>query len=312
VARGCAAHEREHLWRHVVAHARADGRRAGLAPGDTVSRARDRWAGNPSYRGRWRLCDISRSHLRGPDPGHHQPARRAGADHRPRSAADLRDGRALAGGNAGEPRGNGDVAQLGDERCGRGFDRARHVQLVGRCGDRLVAYAHPVGRARWTASLRYRQDAQRGRLLSGAGTTVFRWPRPARLWSRASRAQRNRTHRTGVDVLGRADGAAVKVYFHTFGCKANQYDTERVRQAFDDSGGVAVDDPALADIAVVNSCTVTSESEVKLRRFVRPLANADHAPTIVMGCAAALDDGTIAALPSVRAVVANADPVTGL
>src|SRR5205823_13546877 len=32
------------------------------------------------------------------------------------------------------------------------------------------------------------------------------------------------------------------------------------------------------------------------------------AQTIVMGCAAALDDGTIAALPSVRAVVPNADP----
>jgi len=104
----------------------------------------------------------------------------------------------------------------------------------------------------------------------------------------------------------------VKVYFHTFGCKANQYDTERVRQAFDESGGVVVDDPALADIAVVNSCTVTSESEVKLRRFVRHIAKASHAQTIVMGCAAALDDGTIAALPSVRAVVANADPVTVL
>ena len=104
----------------------------------------------------------------------------------------------------------------------------------------------------------------------------------------------------------------MKVYFHTFGCKANQYDTERVRQAFDESGGVVVDDPALADIAVVNSCTVTSESEVKLRRFVRHIAKASHAQTIVMGCAAALDDGTIAALPSVRAVVANADPVTVL
>jgi len=30
--------------------------------------------------------------------------------------------------------------------------------------------------------------------------------------------------------------------------------------------------------------------------------------TIVMGCAAALDDGAIAALPGVRAVVPNADP----
>jgi len=100
----------------------------------------------------------------------------------------------------------------------------------------------------------------------------------------------------------------VNVYFHTFGCKANQYDTERVRQAFDSRGAVVVDDPALADVAVINSCTVTSESEVKLRRFVRHVATTSHTETIVMGCAAALDDGAIAALPSVRAVVANADP----
>jgi len=100
----------------------------------------------------------------------------------------------------------------------------------------------------------------------------------------------------------------VRVYFHTFGCKANQYDTERVRQAFDANGAVVVDDPALADLAVVNSCTVTHESEVKLRRFVRQVAKGSHARTIVMGCAAALDDGSIAALPSVHAVVANAEP----
>lgn len=104
----------------------------------------------------------------------------------------------------------------------------------------------------------------------------------------------------------------MNVYFHTFGCKANQYDTDRVRQAFDVSGAVVVDDPALADLAVVNSCTVTNESEVKLRRFVRHIAKTGHAQTIVMGCAAALDDGSIAALPSVRAVVANAEPQTVL
>ncbi len=100
----------------------------------------------------------------------------------------------------------------------------------------------------------------------------------------------------------------MNVYFHTFGCKANQYDTDRVREAFDANGAVVVDDPALADVAVINSCTVTSESEVKLRRLVRHVAKSGPAQTIVMGCAAALDDGTIAALPSVRAVVANADP----
>ncbi len=100
----------------------------------------------------------------------------------------------------------------------------------------------------------------------------------------------------------------MRVYFHTFGCRANQYDTDVVRRRFTDEGAVLVDDPALADLAVINSCTVTHESEVKLRRYVRHVAKTGTAQTIVMGCAAALDDGSIAALPSVRAVVANADP----
>jgi len=100
----------------------------------------------------------------------------------------------------------------------------------------------------------------------------------------------------------------VNVYFHTFGCKANQYDTERVRQAFADAGVTVVDAADAADLAVINSCTVTHESEAKLRRYVRRQARAGR-DAIVMGCAAALDDGVLAALPGVRAVVGGADPV---
>jgi len=101
----------------------------------------------------------------------------------------------------------------------------------------------------------------------------------------------------------------VNVYFHTFGCKANQYDTALVRQAFADQGVVVVDDPAAADLAVVNSCTVTHESEAKLGRLVRRLARQNgRLETVVMGCAAALDNGRIAGMPSVRAVVGGAEP----
>ena len=106
--------------------------------------------------------------------------------------------------------------------------------------------------------------------------------------------------------------ASVNVFFHTFGCKANQYDTALVEQAFADQGATVVDDPAAADVAVVNSCTVTHEAEAKLRRFVRRLARGNRLETVVMGCAAARDDGTIAALPRVRAVVGGADPATVL
>ena len=99
----------------------------------------------------------------------------------------------------------------------------------------------------------------------------------------------------------------MNVYFHTFGCKANQYDTERVRQAFADAGATVVEAADDAELAVVNSCTVTEESESKLRRYVRRQARAGR-DTIVMGCAAALDRGALSSLPRVRAVVGGAAP----
>src|SRR2546427_1077497 len=213
----------------------------------------------------------------------------------------------MACGNPGGLCGDGHVAQLARGQP-RGFQLARHIQLVGWGRARLAGYAHSFRRARRAIAVRRRQDTQRGRVLRRARPAVLGWTRPTRHRSRASGAQRNGADRAGLDIPSRPHRTAVRVYFHTFGCKANQYDTERVRQAFDARGAVVVDDPALADLAVVNSCTVTHESEVKLRRFVRHVAKGSHARTIVMGCAAALDDGSIAALPSVRAVVANAVP----
>jgi threonylcarbamoyladenosine tRNA methylthiotransferase MtaB len=99
-----------------------------------------------------------------------------------------------------------------------------------------------------------------------------------------------------------------RVYLHTFGCKANQYDTEVVRQALERAGAVAVTDAAEADMAVVNSCTVTHVAEAKLRCLVRRLTRVRPGiRTVVMGCAAALDDGSLARLPGVAAVVAGSD-----
>src|SRR3989442_13324511 len=117
-----------------------------------------------------------------------------------------------------------------------------------------------------------------------------------------------------MDRAGRTDDRPVTVNLRPSGCKPNQYDTELVGQAFADQGAALVDDPAEADVAVVNSCTVTHEAEGKMRRFVRRLARSPRLPgarpleTVVIGCAAALDDGRIARLPSVRAVVPGAEP----
>jgi threonylcarbamoyladenosine tRNA methylthiotransferase MtaB len=100
----------------------------------------------------------------------------------------------------------------------------------------------------------------------------------------------------------------MRVYLHTFGCKANQYDTEAVREALEAAGASVVTDPRDADASVVNSCTVTHVAEAKMRGLVRRMARLDTGVrTVVMGCAAARDDGSIAALPGVAGVVGGAD-----
>jgi threonylcarbamoyladenosine tRNA methylthiotransferase MtaB len=99
-----------------------------------------------------------------------------------------------------------------------------------------------------------------------------------------------------------------RVYLRTFGCRANQYDSEAVRALVQDAGAVVVDEPAAATVAVFNSCAVTAAAEADLRRSIRSAARANaQLKTIVMGCAAARDTGTIAGLPGVTHVIGGAD-----
>jgi threonylcarbamoyladenosine tRNA methylthiotransferase MtaB len=107
----------------------------------------------------------------------------------------------------------------------------------------------------------------------------------------------------------------VKVYLRTFGCRANHYDSEAVRSIVEANGHAIVARAADADVAVFNSCAVTSEAEAELRKVVRRSARERAGlRSIVMGCAAALDDtrpttSRIASLPSVESVVGGADLV---
>ena len=101
---------------------------------------------------------------------------------------------------------------------------------------------------------------------------------------------------------------SVRVYLHTFGCRANQYDSESVAAMVVAGGGALVDSPDLADVAVFNSCTVTREAEADLRQQIRRASRAQPAlQTVVMGCAAARSSSELEALPSVCHVVAGAD-----
>jgi threonylcarbamoyladenosine tRNA methylthiotransferase MtaB len=77
----------------------------------------------------------------------------------------------------------------------------------------------------------------------------------------------------------------VKVSFQTFGCKANQYDTELLRTRLESGGGQSVDDFREADVCVVNSCSVTAKADQECRQFVRKLLRENPlARVVVTGC----------------------------
>ncbi len=100
-----------------------------------------------------------------------------------------------------------------------------------------------------------------------------------------------------------------KVWFHTFGCKANQYDTDRIRRELEGRGAEAVEAPSEADVAVVNTCTVTNQADANARHLVRRLRRDHPGLTIlVAGCSAALREDRYRALPEVDAVIAGHDP----
>ena len=102
----------------------------------------------------------------------------------------------------------------------------------------------------------------------------------------------------------------MKVYLRTFGCRANHYDSEVARALAHAAGHEVVHDPSQADVAVFNSCAVTSEAERDLRKAVRRAAGANPAlRSVVMGCASALPANRVSlgALPSVTALVSGAD-----
>ena len=76
----------------------------------------------------------------------------------------------------------------------------------------------------------------------------------------------------------------MKFYFYTLGCKVNQYETSVMQKAVTD-GGHSLSDGKSPDVIVINSCTVTAESDRKTRQAVRRFKRNHPAAAVVLtGC----------------------------
>ena len=97
----------------------------------------------------------------------------------------------------------------------------------------------------------------------------------------------------------------MKVYLDTIGCRLNQSEIETIARQFRAAGHEIVATADDADLAVVNTCTVTSHAAADSRGTIRRIARAGVDEIIATGCWATLQPEKAAALPHVLRVVDN-------
>lgn len=94
--------------------------------------------------------------------------------------------------------------------------------------------------------------------------------------------------------------------YYTLGCKVNQYETEKIREKLESLGFSTVGFASLADVYVINSCTVTGIADAKSRHAVRQAIRRNPDAFIVAtGCYAELSTDRIAEITGVDLVIGN-------
>lgn len=98
-----------------------------------------------------------------------------------------------------------------------------------------------------------------------------------------------------------------KVSFHTLGCKLNFSESSTLARQFAENGFERVTSPKeIADICVINTCSVTDSADKKCRNIIRKLVTANPDAIIaVTGCYAQLKPAEIAAIEGVDIVVGS-------
>jgi len=75
-----------------------------------------------------------------------------------------------------------------------------------------------------------------------------------------------------------------KVYFKTFGCRTNLYDSQVMMSAIKEYDITEVESEA--DIVVINSCTVTNGADTHVRSYISQLEKTNDAKVFLTGCGA--------------------------
>jgi threonylcarbamoyladenosine tRNA methylthiotransferase MtaB len=97
----------------------------------------------------------------------------------------------------------------------------------------------------------------------------------------------------------------MKVFLDTIGCRLNQAEIEHMARQFRAAGHEIVASADHAEMAVVNTCAVTTQAASDSRGRIRTIARAGVEEIVATGCWTSLQPKEAAALPNVKHVVTN-------
>ena len=102
----------------------------------------------------------------------------------------------------------------------------------------------------------------------------------------------------------------MKIYLDMIGCRLNQSEIEIMARQFSAAGHTLVADPGEADLAVVNTCTVTSAAAADSRKTIRRIARSGVERIISTGCWSTMYPEQTQDLPGVTTVIPNSEKDT--
>jgi threonylcarbamoyladenosine tRNA methylthiotransferase MtaB len=98
------------------------------------------------------------------------------------------------------------------------------------------------------------------------------------------------------------------VALHTLGCKLNFSETTAIGRLLENDGFVKRDFDEVADVYVINTCSVTENADKECRQLVRRIQRkAPEAMVVITGCYAQLKPKEIAEIPGVNLVLGAAE-----
>ena len=98
----------------------------------------------------------------------------------------------------------------------------------------------------------------------------------------------------------------IKACILTLGCRVNQYESDFIMEELSKKGVIITSFEDIADIYIINTCSVTGESERKSRQFIRKCIKKNpDATVIVTGCFSQINKDAAESIEGVDLVIGN-------